>query len=43
LVQQELGPEARPERIHRVEALTFLPSGKPDRLALSALVAQGQA
>ncbi|MBT5575575.1 MAG: AMP-binding protein [Microbacteriaceae bacterium] len=33
-----LGPEARPDRVLRVSEIPHLPSGKPDRLALAALV-----
>jgi O-succinylbenzoic acid--CoA ligase len=36
-----LPPEARPDRILTVDALPLLPSGKPDRLALTRRVTQG--
>jgi o-succinylbenzoate---CoA ligase len=35
-----LTPEARPDRVLTVDALPQLPSGKPDRLAIAALVAE---
>jgi O-succinylbenzoic acid--CoA ligase len=38
----ELGPEARPDRIHHLAHLPLLPSGKPDRLALGQLVKQAR-
>lgn len=37
-VGAQLAPEARPDRIVTVDALPLLPSGKPDRLAIAALV-----
>ena len=37
-VGARLAPEARPDRIVTVDALPLLPSGKPDRLAISRLV-----
>jgi o-succinylbenzoate---CoA ligase len=40
-VQKGLGPEARPDRVVQVASLPSLPSGKPDRLALSALGQNG--
>jgi o-succinylbenzoate---CoA ligase len=39
-VGSALTPEARPDRVITVDALPQLPSGKPDRLAIAALVAQ---
>jgi O-succinylbenzoic acid--CoA ligase len=36
-VDAALGPVAKPDRVVRVAALPLLPSGKPDRLAASAL------
>lgn len=36
-VGAQLAPEARPDRIITVDALPLLPSGKPDRLAISRL------
>ncbi len=33
----ELGPEARPDRVLTIPEIPLLPSGKPDRLALTAL------
>ncbi len=39
-VGAQLAPEARPDRILTVDALPLLPSGKPDRLAIAALVAR---
>ena len=35
-----LGPEARPDRVVKVEQIPLLPSGKPDRLALTAMVTE---
>lgn len=35
--QRALGPEARPDRVIRVPAIPLLASGKPDRLAMTAL------
>lgn len=40
-VQETLGPEARPDRVVQVAAIPLLASGKPDRLALGALVNPG--
>ena len=37
-VGARLAPEARPDRVVTVDALPLLPSGKPDRLAISRLV-----
>ncbi len=37
----ELGPEARPDRVLTIPEIPLLPSGKPDRLALTALAGQG--
>lgn len=37
-VAAQLPPEARPDRIVTLDALPLLPSGKPDRLAVSRLV-----
>jgi o-succinylbenzoate---CoA ligase len=37
-VQGALGPEARPDRVIQVGSIPLLASGKPDRLALGALV-----
>lgn len=42
-VQEKLGPEARPERVIQVASIPLLGSGKPDRLALSALAHRGGA
>lgn len=36
-----LGPQARPVAVHVVDAIPLLDSGKPDRVALRALVARG--
>lgn len=38
-VGARLSPEARPDRILTVDALPLLPSGKPDRLAITRLAA----
>lgn len=40
-VHRALGPEARPERVIRVARIPLLASGKPDRLALSAIARAG--
>ncbi|QEV99163.1 AMP-binding protein [Microbacterium caowuchunii] len=40
-VARELGAPARPTRILRVDDLPALPSGKPDRVALRRLAAEG--
>lgn len=40
-VGAELPPEARPDRILTVDAVPLLPSGKPDRLALTRRVTAG--
>lgn len=37
----ELGPEARPDRVLTIPEIPLLPSGKPDRLALTALAGEG--
>ena len=37
-VESVLGPAARPARVLRLAELPLLPGGKPDRLALRALV-----
>jgi len=37
-----LGPEARPDRVVKVSDIPLLPSGKPDRLALTARVKSGR-
>jgi o-succinylbenzoate---CoA ligase len=39
-VGEALSPEARPDRVVTMDALPLLPSGKPDRLALTAHVAR---
>lgn len=39
VVGERLAPEARPDRVVTVDALPLLPSGKPDRLAISRLAA----
>ena len=36
-----LGPEARPDRVLTVSEIPLLPSGKPDRLALTERVKAG--
>jgi O-succinylbenzoic acid--CoA ligase len=40
-VEQELGAPARPARVIRVAAVPLLPTGKPDRIAVTALAARG--
>ena len=40
VVGAQLPPEARPDRVLTVDALPLLPSGKPDRLALTRRVAR---
>jgi len=40
-VGKALGPEARPDRIVQVASIPLLASGKPDRLAVAALVNKG--
>lgn len=40
-IQKALGVEARPDRVIQVPTIPLLASGKPDRLALGALVHQG--
>lgn len=42
-VQKALGAEARPDRVIQVPTIPLLASGKPDRLALSALAHHGGA
>lgn len=42
VIGSELGPEARPDRIHYQVRLPSLPSGKPDRLAVTSLVKQAR-
>ncbi len=37
----ELGAEARPDRVLTIQEIPLLPSGKPDRLALTALAGEG--
>lgn len=37
----ELGPEARPDRVLTIPEIPLLPSGKPDRLTLTALAGEG--
>ena len=37
-----VGPAARPFRVHRVDRIPLLPSGKPDRLLLTDQVAQAE-